>query len=42
MASKRLPRPRDPIQLGKLMVKIAIGQVSDPERGPQVLEDLGK
>lgn len=29
MATKRLPRPRDPIQLGKLMVDIATGQVVD-------------
>lgn len=29
MATKRLPRPRDPIQLGKLMVDIATGQVPD-------------
>ena len=29
MAIKRLPRPRDPIQLGKLMVDIATGQVVD-------------
>jgi hypothetical protein len=29
MANKRLPRPRDPIQLGKLMVDIATGQVED-------------
>ena len=29
MAMKRTPRPRDPIQLGKLMVDIAIGQVPD-------------
>ena len=29
MATKRLPRPRDPIQLGKLMVDIATGQVED-------------
>jgi hypothetical protein len=29
MATKRLPRPRDPIQLGKLIVDIAIGQVED-------------
>ena len=27
MAMKRTPRPRDPIQLGKLMVDIATGQV---------------
>jgi hypothetical protein len=29
MASKRLQRSRDPIQLGKLMVDIATGQVVD-------------
>ena len=29
MALKRTPRPRDPIQLGKLMVDIATGQVPD-------------
>jgi hypothetical protein len=29
MAMKRIPRPRDPIQLGKLMVDIATGQVPD-------------
>jgi hypothetical protein len=29
MATKRTPRPRDPIQLGKLMVDIATGQVPD-------------
>ena len=29
MATKRLPRPRDPIQLGKLIVDIATGQVVD-------------
>ncbi len=27
MTMKRTPRPRDPIQLGKLMVDIATGQV---------------
>jgi hypothetical protein len=31
MATKRLPRPRDPIQLGKLIVDIATGQVEDAE-----------
>ena len=31
MATKRLPRPRDPIQLGKLIVDIATGQVEDQE-----------
>ena len=29
MTTKRLPRPRDPVQLGKLMVDIATGQVVD-------------
>jgi len=29
MAQKRTPRPRDPIQLGKLMVDIATGAVPD-------------
>ena len=29
MAMKRTPRPRDPIQLGKLMVDIMTGQVPD-------------
>jgi hypothetical protein len=29
MATKRTPRPRDPVQLGKLMVDIMTGQVPD-------------
>lgn len=29
MSEKRLKRPRDPIQLGKLIVDIATGQVED-------------
>jgi hypothetical protein len=29
MAQKRIPRPRDPVQLGKLIVDIATGQVED-------------
>lgn len=29
MALKRTPRPRDPVQLGKLMVDIMIGAVPD-------------
>ncbi len=29
MALKRIPRPRDPVQLGKLMVDIATGAVPD-------------
>ena len=32
MTTKRLPRPRDPIQLGKLIGDIATGQVEDRER----------
>jgi hypothetical protein len=31
MATKRLKRPRDPIQLGKLIVDIATGEVRDEE-----------
>jgi hypothetical protein len=31
MSAKRLKRPRDPIQLGKLIVDIATGQVRDDE-----------
>lgn len=31
MAIKRLPRPRDPAQLGKLVVDILTGQVEDRE-----------
>lgn len=34
MATKRLPRPRDPIQLGKLIGDIATGQVQEPEETP--------
>ena len=29
MATKRTPRPRDPVQLGKLMVDIMTGQTPD-------------
>jgi hypothetical protein len=29
MTTKRLKRPRDPVQLGKLIVDIATGQVED-------------
>jgi hypothetical protein len=32
MATGRLKRPRDPIQLGKLIVDIATGQVADQEK----------
>ena len=35
MATKRLKRPRDPIQLGKLIVDIATGQVEDREAHQQ-------
>jgi hypothetical protein len=31
MVERRLKRPRDPIQLGKLIVDIATGQVEDKE-----------
>jgi hypothetical protein len=31
MTTKRLKRPRDPIQFGKLIVDIATGQVRDEE-----------
>lgn len=31
MTERRLKRPRDPIQLGKLIVDIATGQVEDRE-----------
>jgi hypothetical protein len=34
MALKRTPRPRDPIQLGKLMVDIATGAVPDAVETP--------
>ena len=41
MATKRLPRPRDPIQLGKLIVDIATGEVEDRienNRDPHAIE----
>jgi hypothetical protein len=44
MATKRLKRPRDPIQLGKLIVDIATGQVEDrveDTRNPAAVE-LGR
>lgn len=44
MATKRLKRPRDPIQLGKLIVDIATGQVEDAvedKRTPAAVE-LGR
>jgi hypothetical protein len=34
MATKRLKRPRDPIQLGKLIVDIATGEVEDKRMRP--------
>jgi hypothetical protein len=40
MSSKRLPRPRDPIQLGKLVGDILTGQVED--RGPDFPADPNK
>lgn len=35
MATKRLPRPRDPAQLAKLIVDIATGEVEDRELDPR-------
>ena len=40
MTSKRLPRPRDPVQLGKLIGDILTGQVED--RVPTPPEDPNK
>lgn len=40
MTAKRLPRPRDPVQLGKLIGDILTGQVED--RAPAVSEDPSK
>ncbi len=44
MTTKRLKRPRDPLQLGKLIVDIATGQVEDrieDSRNPHAVE-LGR
>ena len=44
MANRRLKRPRDPIQLGKLIVDIATGQVKDGQddgKNPNAVE-LGR
>ena len=38
MMTKRLPRPRDPIQFGKLIVDIATGQVQEPEDTVELLQ----
>lgn len=35
MATKRLPRPRDPAQLAKLIVDIATGEIEDRELIPK-------
>ena len=40
MTEKRLPRPRDPIQLGKLIGDILTGQVEDRE--PPAARDPNK
>jgi len=40
MTDKRLPRPRDPIQLGKLIGDILAGQVED--RAPDPSQDPDK
>jgi len=41
MTAKRLPRPRDPVQLGKLIGDILTGQVEDraPERPANPAKD---
>jgi hypothetical protein len=36
MTEKRIPRPRDPIQLGKLIGDILTGQVEDSQAAPIV------
>jgi hypothetical protein len=40
MSEKRLPRPRDPVQLGKLIGDILTGQVKD--QAPPSKADEGK
>lgn len=35
MSKKRLKRPRDPIQLGKMVVDIATGQIEDRVAEPE-------
>ena len=40
MTAKRLPRPRDPVQLGKLIGDILTGQVED--RAPDRPDDPNK
>jgi hypothetical protein len=35
MAQKRIKRPRDPVQLAKLIGDIATGQVVEPEESPR-------
>jgi hypothetical protein len=40
MTAKRLPRPRDPVQLGKLIGDILTGQVED--QAPPPLQDPNK
>lgn len=40
MTDKRLPRPRDPVQLGKLIGDILTGQVED--RAPDIAPDPDK
>jgi hypothetical protein len=40
MTDKRLPRPRDPVQLGKLIGDILTGQVED--RAPTAPDDPNK
>jgi hypothetical protein len=42
MATRRPKRPRDPIQLGKLIVDIATGQVQDRAEDDQLSNPRGR
>jgi hypothetical protein len=42
MATKRIKRPRDPIQLGKLIVDIATGQVEDQAEDGKDIEAVSR
>jgi hypothetical protein len=44
MAMKRTPRPRDPVQLGKLMVDIMTGQIEDKAESamPSAASEMGR
>jgi hypothetical protein len=42
MAEKRIPRPRDPIALAKLIGDIATGQVSDNQVNAAPAAEMGR